>query len=131
MAEFKVIQEAVHKLSVEKGFHGDDTPIERLMRVIAKVASSAEAIRKTEPAIWQSGDKTPVVGNLHAIIKVFPSSASWKDATKPEGVLIELADAMIVLLDLAQSQGWDLEDAIRIKHKHNTTRTLSHGSKNL
>lgn len=48
---------------------------------------------------------------------------------KPEGVAIELADAIIRILDYCGEAGIDIEEAIAIKHEYNKTRPYRHGGK--
>jgi NTP pyrophosphatase (non-canonical NTP hydrolase) len=48
---------------------------------------------------------------------------------KPEGFAIELADAVIRILDLAEFCGVDVEQAIRVKMGYNETREYKHGGK--
>lgn len=48
---------------------------------------------------------------------------------KPEGFSIELADAVIRIMDLCHALGIDLEAAIDLKHAYNTTRPFRHGGK--
>lgn len=48
---------------------------------------------------------------------------------KPEGFGIELADAVIRILDLASALGIDMDLAIRMKHEYNKTRPYRHGGK--
>lgn len=48
---------------------------------------------------------------------------------KPEGIPIEIADAVIRLFDFCAANGIDLEHAIRIKVDYNTTRPYKHGKK--
>lgn len=48
---------------------------------------------------------------------------------KPEGFGIELADALIRILDTAAGLGIDLAEMIRIKHNYNLTRPKRHGGK--
>lgn len=52
---------------------------------------------------------------------------------KPEGFLVELADAVIRIGDLAylvgDSEGEQLAEAQRIKHEYNSTRPYKHGRK--
>lgn len=47
--------------------------------------------------------------------------------TKPEGIPIELADAVIRILEYAESNGIDLENALELKMEYNRTRTFKHG----
>lgn len=51
--------------------------------------------------------------------------------SKPEGIAIELADCIIRILDYCGHKGIDIEEAIRIKHEYNKTRTYRHGGKKL
>lgn len=49
------------------------------------------------------------------------------DGTKPEGFGIELADAQIRLLDLAEAAGVDSEYMMNQKHLYNESRPYKHG----
>lgn len=46
---------------------------------------------------------------------------------KPEGFVVEVADAVIRLLDLCEAMGLDLQTAIEIKRAYNATRQHRHG----
>jgi len=48
---------------------------------------------------------------------------------KPEGLVVELADAVIRIADLCEALELDLENAIRQKHEYNKTRPYKHGKK--
>jgi hypothetical protein len=48
---------------------------------------------------------------------------------KPEGELVELADAVIRIADYCESKGWDLEKALQLKMNYNDTRPFRHGGK--
>lgn len=128
MAEFKLIQSEVHKLAKEKGWHNIETSMtERIMLVVTECAEAVEELRNDKPPIYQyKKTRDPLTDN---VIKLFPSSPDWDENVKPEGTLIEMADVVIRSMDICESQGWDLENAIRIKHKFNKTRPLLHGGK--
>ena len=48
---------------------------------------------------------------------------------KPEGLWVEMADAVIRILDLAGAFDVDLEHIIEVKHEYNKTRPHRHGGK--
>ena len=48
---------------------------------------------------------------------------------KPEGIAVELADAMIRILDYCACTGIDIEEALKLKHAYNKGRPYRHGGK--
>lgn len=50
---------------------------------------------------------------------------------KPEGVAVELADAVIRIAELCESLGLDLEQAIISKQHFNASRPFKHGGKRI
>lgn len=130
MAELKEIQQAVHVLAKEKGWHDVDTSLtERIMLVVTELAEAVESIRRNESPIWQKGKATSPLSVEQNPVKLLPTAPEWDANAKPEGVLVELADAVIRVLDLCEAQGWDLEQAIKIKHTYNKSRGYRHGNK--
>lgn len=57
------------------------------------------------------------------------SAEDGRPMRKPEGFMIELADVVIRIADLAYLVGGDLEAAIAEKHEYNRTRPYKHGRK--
>jgi hypothetical protein len=53
----------------------------------------------------------------------------YSQDTKPEGLHIELADAVIRIADYAEWQGFSLSEAIRVKQHYNENRPYKHGGK--
>lgn len=53
----------------------------------------------------------------------------YYNGEKPEGIPIELADAVIRILDYCEFAGIDLESAISIKARYNESRPYRHGGK--
>ena len=53
------------------------------------------------------------------------------EKNKPEGLVIEMADAVIRMADLAGKMGLDLAEAIEMKMAYNKTRPHRHGGKKL
>lgn len=50
---------------------------------------------------------------------------------KPEGIPIELADAIIRILQFCGTHGVDIQTAFDFKMKYNTTRSYRHGGKKI
>jgi NTP pyrophosphatase (non-canonical NTP hydrolase) len=128
MTTIRETQAAVHQLAREKGWwdnnvHPDDRPgsalwvntselLEKLCLVHSEVSEATEEARVTEP-------EPGIIGAIR-----------YRESDgKPEGFGIELADAVIRIMDLCGALGIDLEEAIRIKHKFNMTRPQRHGGK--
>lgn len=102
---FSAIQQAAHSAAVEKGFwdkDSDQNRLSKLMLVVTELAEAAEGYRK--PGL---SDKIP------------PYSIQEE----------EIADAIIRLMDLAESDGMRIGAAIIDKLQYNTSRTYRHGGK--
>jgi len=82
--------------------------VESLMMVVTELAEAVEELRVPEAQLEYKGKNG-----------------------KPEGVAVELADAVIRLLDLAEFKGIDLERVILEKLDFNLTRGYRHGNKTL
>ena len=98
------LQKAVHALAVEKGWYDNTrTEPELLCLIHSEVSECLEGIRHGNPP----SDKVPMISQAEE----------------------ELADVIIRVLDMAAHYGWDMEQAVCIKHGYNTTRAYRHGGK--
>jgi NTP pyrophosphatase (non-canonical NTP hydrolase) len=78
-----------------------------------------------------------VISNIHAeISEAWEDYRNGKDVNliyyeddKPCGIPIELADAVIRIMDLCGKHGIDLFKCIEIKHNYNKKRSYRHGNK--
>lgn len=103
------LQKEVHELAKDRGWY-DGTPrtkLELISLIHAELSEAVEEIRKDRPPIY-------ILDSLSG---------------KPEGELIELADAVIRIMDYCEFHGLDLEAAIKLKHEFNKTRPYRHGGK--
>lgn len=118
----------VYTLAKEKGWWEDKqkaalNPREAAglhMLMVSEIAEATECLRKDEPPVWQEGVE-------HG--KPVTPEGNWSLDKKPEGELIELADCVIRIMDYCGHHGWDLENAINIKHTYNVRRAYKHGGK--
>lgn len=102
------IQTECHYLAREKGFWDgrDEKSIPAMLALIhSEISEALEAYRE--------GD----IGG------------PWYYEGKPEGFGVELADAIIRILDLAEGFNIDLAKLIRIKLEYNKTRPQMHGKR--
>lgn len=107
------LQKDTWRIMEKSGFH-DDAPtnpkdpmynLGRLMLIVSELAESAEDIRDGNwTIITHDAD-----GTYH-----------------PRGFPIELADAIIRIVHMAEVLGINLEDAVHIKQSYNETRPYKH-----
>ena len=94
----------VHGLAREKGWYDKPkTDLESLMLIVSEISEAAEHIR--------AGTQ-----DYH----VQPNG-------KPDGLAVELADAVIRILDYCAYKDIDLYTAMMTKHEYNKTRPYKHG----
>jgi hypothetical protein len=91
------------------------------MLIVSEIAEACEESRKGTPPIYVIGNNSELITDMNFI----------RDSlAKPEGELVELADAVIRIMDYCGHKNWNLEEAIKIKMKYNETRSHRHGGKN-
>lgn len=101
-------QHIVHLNNVEHGFYegGDAENIDRKMLLsVGELIEAQEELR--------SGHE--------------PEEVYYAESGKPEGFGIELADAIIRILDIAEYAGLDMGALMAEKHLFNVTRPHKHG----
>lgn len=117
MITISELQKKVHQTAVEHGWWENTTrencPIpEKLCLIHSEVSEALEEHRNGTEPIYING----LLDN---------------GAKKPEGIAVELADAIIRILDLAGFMEWDIEKALEIKMAYNETRPYRHGGKRI
>lgn len=117
------VQKLVHELAKKKGWYDEPrTTGDSIALMHSELSEALESYRNGEKLpIWQKGKTDEIM--------ITPVSSEWREDVKPEGVLTELADCVIRIMDFCESRGWDLEEAIKIKHRFNESRPHRHGQK--
>lgn len=116
----------IHRLAKEKGWY--DKPISDLefhALVHGEIAEATEEVRAGTPPIYQCKSYRA----HHEIREMLPTDEGWDKNIKPEGRAIELVDVIIRIIDWFEYKGWDIEQAISLKHDFNKTRPHRHGGK--
>lgn len=115
--DIKATQETVHDLAVAKGWW--DAEKARGITTADVLAKLALIHSEVSEAVEEA-----------RITPVDELTTQTREPTgKPAGFAIELADAVIRILDLCGALEIDLGEAIRTKHEFNVTRTSRHGGK--
>lgn len=113
------LQTDVHDLACEKGwwdgYDRDDQG--RLILSTDQVISKIALIHAELSEAVEEARKSPNYSEI------------YYDSSKPEGFAVELADALIRILDLFGALGIDASEIVRIKHEYNRTRPHRHGGK--
>lgn len=104
------MQAEIGQTNTEKGFRDIPTTVgDRLALIHSEVSEALEEIRAGYA----------------------PDDIYFSDGGKPEGYPVELADAMIRILDEFDRFGLDAESVIRLKMDYNHGRPFLHGGKAL
>lgn len=102
-----------HEAAKEKGFWDEDKhKLEVYALIHSEISEAVECVREAAPAIYY---------NAKVVDGVVEKSG------KPEGELIELADAVIRIADYCGYMGWSLEEAVKAKLQYNKERPYKHG----
>ena len=104
MTNLTTLASQIHADNRAKGFWDEPRGLcETTMLIVTELAEAVEEDRAGRAGVW------------------------YADNGKPEGIDIELVDALIRLLDLLGSRGVDVDELLAIKRDYNATRAPKHG----
>ncbi len=125
--EISKLQKEIHALAREKGWY-DSTegrkPLEMLALIMSEIGEAVEEVRSGNEPIYGHAQN-----QIDGQFKISFKDSRFGKYTKPEGEFVELADAIIRILDYAEYRGVDMEQVIKLKHEFNKTRSYRHGNK--
>ena len=99
---------AAHDCAVRHGWYESErTALEIHALIHSEISEATECVRNGERPHWHR-----TLGSM-----------------QPEGEAVELADALIRILDYASAQGWDMDAIVREKMAYNESRPHRHGGK--
>jgi NTP pyrophosphatase (non-canonical NTP hydrolase) len=116
------LRDEIHQTAVEHGWWDDERTFGDVIALChSELSEALEEYRNGMPMVYFPCNNGGMCD----------SKTSNCKSKKPEGIAIELADCMIRILDYCGHAGIDIEEAIRIKHEYNKTRSYRHGGKSL
>ena len=114
----------IHENAVAHGFWDEDRPLSEVLMLL--VSELAEALEEARAGDKMNGRRSC----MHYYSgEGYVSSAPTNCCKKPEGIVVEVADALIRILDWCGHEGIDIEGIVREKHEYNKTRPYKHGKK--
>lgn len=121
----------IHADNRAKGFWDNPRPLtETTMLIVTELAEAVEEERAGRASVWYSHNGTgwradEVVVDDDGL--AHDEDRYYEPPFKPEGVDIELIDALIRLLDLLGSRAVDVDELVKQKLAYNRTREPRHG----
>jgi NTP pyrophosphatase (non-canonical NTP hydrolase) len=111
MLDIKELSRIIRKNNEEKGWEsaGPELFMEKMMLIVSEISEAVEHYREG----WK-------------LDQVFYSAGS---PMKPDGIPIEMADAIIRILDWCEANNVDIEEALLEKMEYNESRPFRHGGK--
>lgn len=107
-----------HATALDKGWYDSDRSLGDILALVhSELSEALEAYRSR--------------GDVHATWTTPRHADGSRVAHKPEGVVYELADAIIRILDYCAAEGLDIGEAVRAKMQFNEGRPHRHGGKAL
>ena len=115
------LRDEVHELAREKGWWDGVSYQDAVKLIPEKIALIHSELSEALEAYRSIPAKTPVD---ECLLERYLDSNG-----KPDGFVVELADAIIRIMDLCGMLNLDIQSAVSVKHDYNATRPHRHGGK--
>lgn len=122
----------IHANAVEHGWWESDRPLpEVLMLIVSELSEALEEARAGRPMVWHAcaWDGEPCNEDSVCDHLVGDECNVGDRLEKPEGIAVEIIDALIRILDWCGKEGLDVEALVSEKHEYNKSRPYKHGKK--
>lgn len=127
MASISQLAKQIRATNAAHGFESkvtEDNPAmfsEKMLLVISEISEALEE--------WRNHHEVNEVYYPDKDGKLVHPRVAIQQKMKPEGIPVEIADAIIRLLDFCEANGIDIQQVIEEKMAYNETRPYKHGGK--
>ncbi len=119
----------IHENAVQHGWWEKEREFPEIAALIhSEISEALEEYRDGKPDLYFVVETKQNDGTIVPEIRSY-YSGYYSENEKPEGIAIELADAIIRILDYCAKKRIDIEEAIRMKNEYNKGRPYRHGGK--
>lgn len=124
----------VHALAVEKGWWENAPTFPEVITMIhCELSEAVQEYRDGKPPVYYSCFNVAANGGFCGGKEMVECDFEFENCPyrdeKPEGVAVELADAILRILDYCAFAGIDIESVLETKHEYNKGREYRHGGK--
>lgn len=121
----------IHENAVNHGWWESDRELpEILMLIVSELSEALEESRAGRPMEWHGcmlNDAVPCMQKEYGCEDNFVEETCTYRMEKPEGIAVEVIDALIRILDWCGKEGLDVERLVQEKHDYNKIRPYKHG----
>lgn len=132
MGQINDLVTEAHEIAIEKGWYDGKQPsfLETIALIHSELSEAVEFYREEGGVYIKGCGAYDLACESRECISCIQESGKDYDG-KPEGIAVELADAVIRIFDFCGYCNIDLESIIRIKMDYNKQRPYRHGHKRI